>query len=313
MKSLFLPLVLLSLLAQLPAQELSPAVPVPPAAGAASADPLPNIESIANEAQRKLFEAADRASGGNPLPTENQPMSFPSGGPQVTTTGSGKKATFAAPKGLDPSTWPKDSDHKVAIMEIKFGGRKETVMFEMYPQDAPQTVSNFLDNVETGTYNGLAFHRAVEGFIVQTGDPLTKDEGTRDRWGTGGEAKSVPAEIKRKHTKGSVAMGRKADRVNSSKRSNGYQFYFALGHYGSLDGNYTVFGQVISGLDVLERIGKMPVDSNDCPIARIEIESVKVVDHKGPMYVSQTAKSDDTYVRPAAGQSAAGRLFRRIW
>ncbi|GEP43994.1 peptidylprolyl isomerase [Brevifollis gellanilyticus] len=313
MKSHFLPLVLLSLLSPLSAQELSPAVPVPPPAGAAPADPLPNIESIANEAQRKLFEAADRAAGGAAPVDGSQPAAFPSGGPQVTTTGSGKKATFAAPKGIDPSTWPKDSDHKVAIMEIKFGGRKETVMFELYPQDAPQTVSNFLDNVETGSYNGLAFHRAVEGFIVQTGDPLTKDEAKRDRWGTGGEAKSVPAEIKRKHTKGAVAMGRKPDRVNGSKRSNGYQFYFALGHYGSLDGNYTVFGQVISGLEVLDRIAKMPVDSNDCPVGRIEIESVKVVDQKGPMYVSGTTKSDDTYVRPASSQSAAGRLFRRIW
>jgi cyclophilin family peptidyl-prolyl cis-trans isomerase len=306
-------LALVSLVAYLPAQELSPTV-TPPGTPAAASQPLPNIESIANDAQRKLFEAADRAAGGNAVPAENQPMSFPYGGPQVTTTGSGKKATFSAPKLEDPSTWAKDSAHKVAIMEVKFGGRKETVMFELYPQDAPQTVSNFLDNVETGAYNGLAFHRAVEGFIVQTGDPLTSDEGTRDRWGTGGEAKSVPAEIKRKHSKGAVAMGRKADKVNPSKRSNGYQFYFALGNYGALDGKYTVFAQVISGLDVLERIAKMPVDSNDCPIARIEIESIKVVDHTGPMYVSDSAsKSDDDYVRPTAGQSAAGRLFRRLW
>lgn len=306
------------MLAALPAQELSPAVPVPanPPADGTAPPALPDIERIANEAQRKIFEAADRSSGGSgttgAMPADNQPMLFPTGGPQVTTTGSGKKATFAAPKGADPSTWEKGSSHKVAIMEIKFGGRKETVMFELFPQDAPQTVGNFLDNAETGSYNGLAFHRAVEGFLVQTGDPLTVDEGTRDRWGTGGEAKTVPAEIKRKHTRGAVAMGRKSDRTNPSKRSNGYQFYFALGHYGSLDGQYTVFGQVISGLEVLERIAKMPVDSNDCPIARIEIESVKITDHTGPMYVSERPKSEgDTYVKPA--QTAAGRLFRRMW
>lgn len=308
------------MLAALPAQELSPAVPVPantPAGQGTAAPALPDIERIANEAQRKIFEAADRSSGATGTggaAAADQPMSFPGNGPQVTRTGSGKKATFSAPKGADPSTWEKDSAHKVAIMEIKFGGRKETVMFELYPQDAPQTVSNFLDNTETGAYKGLAFHRAVEGFLVQTGDPLTADEGTRDRWGTGGEAKTVPAEIKRKHSRGAVAMGRKSDRTNPSKRSNGYQFYFALGHYGSLDGKYTVFGQVISGLEVLERIAKMPVDSNDCPIARIEIDNIKVVDHTGPMYVSETKGSDDeSYVKPVAGQSAAGRLFRRIW
>jgi cyclophilin family peptidyl-prolyl cis-trans isomerase len=189
-------------------------------------------------------------------------------------------------------------------------------MFELYPQDAPQTVSNFLDNVETDAYKGLAFHRAVEGFIVQTGDPLTSDEGARDRWGTGGEGKTVPAEIKRPHRKGAIAMGRKSDKVNPSKRSNGYQFYFALGHYGSLDGKYTVFGQVVSGLEVLERISRMPVDSNDCPIARIEIDSIKITDHKGPLYVSETSGGDDDqprYTKPASAQGPVGRLLRRVW
>jgi cyclophilin family peptidyl-prolyl cis-trans isomerase len=200
-------------------------------------------------------------------------------------------------------------------MTINFGGRVEEVMFELYPQDAPQTVSNFLDNVETDAYKGLAFHRAIEGFIVQTGDPLTADEGARERWGTGGEGKTVPAEIKRQHRKGAVAMGRKNDKVNPARRSNGYQFYFALGNYGSLDGKYTVFGQVVSGLDVLERISKMPVDGNDCPVARIEIKEVKIIDHKGPLYVA--AKSDDgdgrKYTKPAAAKGFVGRFLDRVW
>lgn len=307
------------------AQQLpAPTVPAPSAPASApsvtppaAAPALPDIEAIANEAQRKLFEAADKASGGAAAtaPVQGQTPGF-IGGPTMITTGKGQKATFAAPKLEDPSTWTKGSNHKVAVMEVKFGGRKETVMFELYPQDAPQTVSNFLDNVETGAYNGLAFHRAVEGFIVQTGDPLTSDEGARDRWGTGGEGKTVPAEIKRKHSRGAVAMGRKSDKVNPSKRSNGYQFYFSLGNYGSLDGNYTVFGQVISGLEVLERIAKMPVDSNDCPIARIEIASIKVVDHEGPMYVSETAGGsgdEETYAKPVAAQGAVGRFLRRVW
>ena len=296
--------------ASLSAQELSPTIPPPTAP--ASAPDLPAIERIADDAQRKLFEAADRAAGpGNA--SSNQPMNFP-GGPQVSTTA--KKTTFSGPKLDDPAAWKKDSEHKLAVMEIKFGGTRETVMFELYPQDAPQTVSNFLDNVETDAYNGLAFHRAVEGFIVQTGDPLTSDEGARERWGTGGEGKTVPAEIKRPHRKGAIAMGRKSDKVNPSKRSNGYQFYFALGHFGSLDGKYTVFGQVVSGIEVLERIAKMPVDSNDCPIARIEIASIKIIDHKGPLYVSQTSEGDDEqprYTKPASAQGPVGRFLRRVW
>jgi cyclophilin family peptidyl-prolyl cis-trans isomerase len=278
---------------------------VPPQEAAVSVDPvkaltetdLPSIEKIANDAQRELFEAADLASG----PSPNSPV---------------RKTTLNAPKLDDPSKWAKDSEHKLAVLEIKFGGSVQTVMFELYPKDTPMTVSNFLDNVETGAYKGLAFHRAIEGFIVQTGDPLSSDEGARDRWGTGGEGKTVQAEIKRTHRKGSVAMGRRSDKVNPSRRSNGYQFYFALGNYSALDEKHTVFGQVISGLEVLERISKMPVDSNDCPIARIEISNVKVIDHKGPLYLSETetnAGSQDAYAKPVSGGSKMGRFFRRIW
>ncbi len=265
---------------------------------------LPPLERLANDAQQALFNAADRAAG-------PKTSVAPNGG-QVTTTG--RKATFSAPKLEDPSTWKKDSRHKLAIMTVSFGGNVEEVMFELYPQDAPMTVSNFLDNVETGAYNGLAFHRAIQGFIVQTGDPLTSDEAARERWGTGGEGKSVLAEIKRTHRKGAVAMGRKSDKTNPGKKSNGYQFYFALGNYASLDNNYTVFGQVVSGIDVLERISKMPVDSNDCPIARIEVKSIKINDHKGPLYVSTQSDGDTPkYSKPSSARGPFGRFLNSVW
>lgn len=214
----------------------------------------------------------------------------------------------------DPAAWKKDSMHKLAVMEVSFGGTTEEVMFELYPQDAPQTVSNFLDNCEMGAYKGLAFHRAIEKFIVQTGDPLTSDEGARERWGTGGEAKSVPAEIKRPHRKGAVAMGRRSDKVNPSRKSNGYQFYFALGNFSSLEGKYTVFGQVVSGIEVLEKISRMPVDSNDCPIARIEVKNIKVIDHKGPLYPPTRGQDDGrNYSKPAAAKGFFERLIERVW
>jgi cyclophilin family peptidyl-prolyl cis-trans isomerase len=277
-------------------QEITPA-PSP-------APVLPPLERLANDAQQALFNAADRAAG----PKTNV---APNGG-QVTTTS--RKATFSAPKLEDPSTWKKDSRHKLAIMTVSFGGNVEEVMFELYPQDAPMTVSNFLDNVETGAYNGLAFHRAIQGFIVQTGDPLTSDEAARERWGTGGEGKTVLAEIKRTHRKGAVAMGRKSDKTNPGKKSNGYQFYFALGNYASLDNNYTVFAQVVSGIDVLERISKMPVDSNDCPIARIEVKSIKINDHKGPLYVSTQNDGDaPKYSKPSSARGPFGRFLNSVW
>lgn len=270
------------------AQTATPATPPPGI--------LPPVEKMAEDAQNQLFNAADHASGGS------------DSAPRVTSNGARK--TFTAPVGSDPTKWEKDSYHKIAVMEVSFDGDKQTVMFELYPQDAPQTVSNFLDNCESGSYKGLAFHRAIPGFIVQTGDPLTADEGARNRWGTGGESKSVPPEIKRPHQRGSVAMGRR----NDSRSSNGYQFYFALGNYGSLNGKYTVFGQVVSGLDVLERIAKTPVDSNDCPIARIEIKSMKIIDQKGPLFPDVADKKDNRRMsKPRAAKGFFERALDRIW
>ena len=283
------------------AQVISP-LPAEPGA-------LPALERLATEAQQALFNAADRSSG---TKAGDATTTTPTGG-QVSNNG--RKATFTGPKLDDPAIWKKDSQHKLAIMQVSFGGNVGEIMFELYSQDAPQTVSNFLDNVETGAYNKLAFHRAIEGFIAQTGDPLTADEGARERWGTGGEGKSVPAEIKRTHRKGAVAMGRKSDKVNPSRSSNGYQFYFSLGNYAALDGKYTVFGQVVSGLDVLERISKMPVDSNDCPIARIELKSIKITDHKGPLYVSSqnNGNGSKTFTKPSSAKGPIGRFWNRVW
>lgn len=285
--------------ASLNAQTLAPGqplAPIPPLT------PLPPIERLADEAQRELFDAAANSVQKPATPA----------GPEMSR--SGRKTTFKTLPGEDPSAWKPDELRKLAVMEVSFGGAVETVMFVLYPQDAPQTVSNFLDNCETGAYNGLAFHRAIEGFIVQTGDPLTSDEGARERWGTGGEEKTVPAEIKRKHRKGAVAMGRRSDEVNPGRRSNGYQFYFSLGNYSALDGKYTVFGQVVSGLETMERISKMPVDSNDCPVARIEIKSLKVLDQKGPLLEPERDMGyGRKYTKPAAAKGFFERFLERVW
>jgi cyclophilin family peptidyl-prolyl cis-trans isomerase len=271
--------------------QLAPTAQPPPGA-------LAPVEELAEEAQRQLFNAAD------------QP-------PASGTAGRGgrKSATITTQKLEDPTLWSKDSVRKLAVMDVAFGGTTQTVIFELYPKDAPRTVANFISNVESGSYKGLAFHRAVEGFLVQTGDPLTADEGARERWGTGGENKTLPPEIRRPHRKGSVAMGRRGDAVNPQRRSNGYQFYFAVGNFGSLDGRYTVFGQVVSGMDVIERISKLPVDSNDCPIARVEIKSIKVIDHKGPLAPQPEATENGrrASTKPYAAKGFFERLLERVW
>jgi cyclophilin family peptidyl-prolyl cis-trans isomerase len=201
--------------------------------------------------------------------------------------------------------------HKIAIIEVAFGGKTEEVIIELYPSSAPQTVANFVNLCESKFYDGLAFHRAIEGFLVQTGDPLTADEEKREQWGTGGEDRTLPAEIKRPHRLGTVAMARRNDSVNPSKRSNSSQFYFALGHYPFLDGNYSVFGQVVSGIDTIQYIARMPVDSNDCPIGRIELASVRVTDHRGPL-VSKAIAGRRGYQSPGS-KGFIGRFLSRVW
>ncbi len=137
---------------------------------------------------------------------------------------------------------------------------------------APKTVENFLKLTESGFYDCLTFHRLAKGFVVQGGDPL----GT----GQGGPGYTVPAEIGLKHKKGSIAMARLGDNVNPKRDSSGSQFYIALQDLPQLDDQYTVFGEVISGMDVVEKIGSAPVlgnASDGSPQTPIIMESVKIV------------------------------------
>ena len=111
---------------------------------------------------------------------------------------------------------------------------------------APRTVNNFVFLVNQGFYDGLTFHRVVPGFVIQGGDPL----GT----GTGGPGYTVPAEIKLPHVEGAIAMARLGDQQNPQRASSGSQFYITLAPTPNLDGAYTAFGHVTSGMDVVKKI-----------------------------------------------------------
>ena len=167
---------------------------------------------------------------------------------------------------------------QVALMQIRFGKEKTTrpVAIEFYEGDAPATVANFKKLAEKGFYNGQAFHRAIPNMLVQVGDPKSKSK-DRAEVGTGGPGYTLPAEIRRKHTRGSVAAARLPDNINPSRMSNGSQFYVALAPLPDLDGQYTVFGNVIYGLETLDAISNTPVDSNDYPIERITIRSLDII------------------------------------
>jgi len=121
-------------------------------------------------------------------------------------------------------------------------------VMELYPKVAPKTVENFETLVKKGFYNGLTFHRVVPDFVVQGGDP--------DGTGMGGPGYDVPAEIDKneKHLRGSVATARKGDQVNPERKSSGSQFYICLAPQPGLDGDYTIFGGVVEGMNVVDKI-----------------------------------------------------------
>ncbi len=125
-----------------------------------------------------------------------------------------------------------------------------TIVIELYARVAPKTVDNFETLVKKGFYNGLVFHRVVPDFVVQGGDP--------DGTGRGGPGYTMPAEIDKKehHLRGSVATARTSDEVNPQRESSGSQFYICLKPQPRLDGDYTIFGGVIKGMDAVDQIQK---------------------------------------------------------
>ncbi|MEI6535053.1 MAG: peptidylprolyl isomerase [Verrucomicrobiaceae bacterium] len=204
--------------------------------------------------------------------------------------------------------------HTIAVLNVRTGRTSEQVMFEIFPDKAPGTVKNFRENVEKGTYNGLAFHRAVKDYLVQTGDPVSKDDNSRDKWGLSQEY-TIPGEFKLPHTVGAVAMARRSDKTNPERKSDGTQFYFVLGDMSGLDGQYTIFGQVISGLDVLRKISRSVTDSNDCPVVRVEIKKMQIIEQQGSIAAltsSGTGKNKHK-TKPDALKGPMERFIERIW
>jgi cyclophilin family peptidyl-prolyl cis-trans isomerase len=163
----------------------------------------------------------------------------------------------------------------VAVMKIRIGNEKtpREVVIGLYDQSTPHTVENFKKLIQKKFYNGMRFHRVFPGSFVQTGDPASRS-GQTDKSGTGGPGYTLPAEIGLKHEQGAVAMARLPDKINPARNSNGSQFYTCLVPLPKLDGQYTVFGKVLEGLDVLEAISKEPTNSNDFPLPKIVIQSI---------------------------------------
>lgn len=166
----------------------------------------------------------------------------------------------------------------VAVMEIRFGKERERqrVVLGLYDANTPLTVANFRELAAERFYRGMRFHRVFPDRLVQTGDPNSR-RGDSDKTGTGGPGHTVPAEIGLPHKRGAVVMSRLSDTINPTRASNGSQFYVCLEPMPHLDGKYTVFGEVLEGIEVLEAISKKPTDSNDFPLEKIVIESITII------------------------------------
>lgn len=146
------------------------------------------------------------------------------------------------------------------------------IKLEFYPEHAPKTVENFRELANRGFYDGLIFHRIVPNFVIQGGDPNTRDLSNRTRWGTGGPGWNIKAEFnKNKHSRGTLSMARSQD-----PDSAGSQFFIVLKDSNFLDGQYTVFGRVISGMDIVDKIASLKTDSSDAPIDTETAKMVKV-------------------------------------
>ena len=147
------------------------------------------------------------------------------------------------------------------------------IKVEFYPQDAPKTVENFKELAKRGFYNGLIFHRIVPGFVIQGGDPNTRNVNNKSKWGTGGPGWNIKAEFNQNnHSRGALSMARSQD-----PDSAGSQFFIVLKDSNFLDGQYTVFGRVISEMEnVVDKIAFLKTDSRDTPIETEQAKIIKV-------------------------------------
>lgn len=161
---------------------------------------------------------------------------------------------------------PKDGED-VAVMETSLG--KVVLMF--FPDKAPKHVENFEKLAKKGFYDGTKFHRVIPGFMIQGGDPNTKSSDT-SKWGMGGPGYQIDAEFNDvHHARGILSMARSQD-----PNSAGSQFFIVVKDSGFLDNQYTVFGKVVSGMDVVDKIVNLPRNAQDRPNDPPVIKSLKI-------------------------------------
>ena len=161
----------------------------------------------------------------------------------------------------DKDKGAKKMANPIAVFETNHG----TFEIELFEDKAPITVKNFIDLAEKGFYDGLIFHRVIDGFMIQGGDP--------NGMGTGGPGYTIPDEFHKdlKHdSEGVLSM------ANAGPNTGGSQFFITLAATPWLDGHHSVFGKVVKGMDVVREIGKVDTDFQDKPLAKVVMEKVMI-------------------------------------
>ena len=189
---------------------------------------------------------------------------------ETTQEESTMKETPAAPA----DKWAELGDEPTLKIKTTDG----TMTVKLYA-DTPLHRDNFVKLAKKGFYDGILFHRIIKGFMIQGGDPLTKDSTQVAMFGTGGPGYQIPAEIVagHHHKKGALAAARKGDMANPMKESSGSQFYIVQSETGCrhLDGEYTIFGETIDGFAVIDKIAAVQTDGRGLPLEPVKIISVK--------------------------------------
>lgn len=161
--------------------------------------------------------------------------------------------------------------HGLVVIETSMG----EISILLADDKAPKHAANFRKLAKEGLYAGTTFHRVIPGFMIQGGDPNSKDD-DRTNDGLGGPTYNIDAEIGLLHERGVIAAARQGDPVNPERKSNGSQFYITVAAAHFLDGQYSVFGKVIKGMEVVDKIVAVPRDRNDNPIQKVVIKKVSI-------------------------------------
>jgi cyclophilin family peptidyl-prolyl cis-trans isomerase len=176
-----------------------------------------------------------------------------------------------APKKGKTAVTNNGSSHGLVVIETSMGN----ITVQLADDKAPKHSANFRKLAKEGFYVGTTFHRVIPGFMIQGGDPNSKDS-DRANDGLGGPGYTIDAEIGLPHERGVLAAARQGDALNPQRKSNGSQFYITVAPASFLDGQYSVFGKVVKGMEVVDKIVAVPRDRNDNPVEKVVIKKVTV-------------------------------------